>query len=73
MPRKHKRPVPAIAYSPAKAAAATGLSPERISAAIFCGELDAHRIGVKTLILVSQLEKWILSHPSAVRGGRHAV
>jgi len=70
--RQHVRPVPVVAMSPNKAAAATGLRPERISAAICEGWLHAHRVGTKTLILTSDLEAWIKSHPSALRGARHA-
>jgi excisionase family DNA binding protein len=71
MPRAHVRPVPLVAMSPAKAAASTGLRPERISDAISGGWLPAHRVGTKTLILVSDLEAWIKTHPSALRGSRH--
>lgn len=73
MPRKHVRPVPMIAYSPAKAAAACSVRPERIQEAIRLGWLQAFRVGTKTLILASQLEKWIASHPPAFRAKRHAV
>lgn len=71
MPRAHVRPVPLVAMSPAKAAASTGLRPERIAAALREGWLHAHRVGTKTLILTRDLEAWIASHPSAFRVSRH--
>lgn len=71
MPRAHVRPVPVVAYSPNKAATATGLRPERIKSAIAEGWLHAFRVGTKTLILASDLEKWIASHPPSLRGRRH--
>jgi excisionase family DNA binding protein len=72
MPRAYVRPVPVVAMSPNKAAAATGLRLEKISAAVREGWLHTHRVGTKTLILTSDLEAWIKSHPSALRGARHA-
>lgn len=71
MPRKHTRPVPMVAYTPAMAAAACSVRPERIREAVRLGYLQAHRVGTKSLILRSQLEEWIASHPPAVRGARH--
>lgn len=71
MPRTHVRPVPLVAMSPAKAAAATGLRPERITDAIAGGWLPSYRIGNKSLILARELEAWIASHPPAFRVRRH--
>lgn len=73
MPRKHVRPVQMIAYSPAKAAAACSVRPERISTAIRDGSLQAFRVGTKTLILRTSLESWVACHPPSLRGKRHAV
>lgn len=70
MPYQHKRPVEAVALSPLKAAAATGLRPERISRAIAQGELRAHRVGVRTLITRDELCRWIASFPPAFRTRR---
>lgn len=67
MPYVHQRPVDAVAYSPTRAAAATGLRPERITRAVREGHLHAVRVGTKTLILRSQLEAWLLSHGPASR------
>jgi excisionase family DNA binding protein len=67
MPYVHQRPVPMIAVSPTQASARTGLRQERISAAVKNGELHAVRVGVKTKILCSELERWIASHAPASR------
>lgn len=67
MPYQHVRPVDVVAYSPTRAAAATGLRPEKIQAAIRDGSLRAVRVGVKTLILRSSLEAWLLSYGPASR------
>ena len=71
MPRKHVRPVTMIAYTVAKAAAACCMRPERIQEAVRLGYLQTHKIGTKSLILASQLEAWVASHPPAFRGTRH--
>jgi excisionase family DNA binding protein len=72
MPYEHDRPVAVIAYSLSGAAAATGLKISRIQAAVRDGSLRAARVGVKTKILRSDIEAWILSHPPATReAGRH--
>jgi excisionase family DNA binding protein len=63
----HVRPVVAVAMSPSRAAASTGLRQERISAAVRAGEIRAVRVGVKTLILKSELERWLMSHAPASR------
>jgi excisionase family DNA binding protein len=67
MPYVHQRPVPMIAVSPTQASARTGLRQERIAAAVRAGEIRAFRIGVKTKILVSELERWVASHDPAAR------
>jgi len=67
MPYEHVRPVSVVAYSPLSAAAATGLRPERIRAAIRDGSLAAVRVGVKTIIKRSSLEAWLDSHAPASR------
>jgi excisionase family DNA binding protein len=67
MPYQALRPVPVVALSPSRAAASTGLRPERITAAVRAGEIRAVRVGTKTLILVSDLERWLLSHAPASR------
>jgi len=45
MPRPHVKPVPLVAVSPNQASTATGLRPEKISAAIRAGEIRAFRVG----------------------------
>jgi len=67
MPYQHVRPVPVVALSPTQAAASTGLNPERIQAAIRDGSLVAVRVGTKTRVLRSSLERWLLSHAAASR------
>ncbi len=67
MPYQALRPVPVVALSPSRAAASTGLRPERISAAVRSGELRAVRVGTKTRILQSELERWLSSHAPASR------
>lgn len=67
MPYRHKKAVAPVALSPLKAAAATGLRPERIAAAIRDGELRAHRVGTHTRITVEALNEWIASFPPAFR------
>jgi hypothetical protein len=67
MPRAHVKPVPLVAVSPNQASTATGLRPERIAAAVRAGEIRAFRVGVKTKILVSELERWVASHDPAAR------
>lgn len=71
MPYTHRKPVEPVAYSIPKAAAATELRPERITAAIKCGELRSHRIGVKTRITADALRQWIESFPPASRVRRN--
>ncbi len=67
MPYEHVRPVDVVAMSPTAAAASTGLRPERIQAAVRAGEIRAVRVGTKTRILASDLERWLLSHAPASR------
>lgn len=67
MPYEHVRAVPVVALSPTQAAASTGLRPERIQAAIRDGSLRAVRVGTKTRILKSALERWLDGHAAASR------
>jgi excisionase family DNA binding protein len=67
MPYQHVRAGPVVAMSPTRAAASAQLRPERISAAVKNGELRAVRIGTKSRILTSDLERWLLSHAPASR------
>jgi len=67
MPRLHVEPVALVAYSPNQASAATGIRPERISAAVKNGELRAVRIGTKTKISWRSLQDWIDNHDPATR------
>jgi excisionase family DNA binding protein len=71
MPYAHVRPVPVVALSPSKAAASTGLRPERIASAIRSGELRAVRIGTKTRVSISELGRWVDSHTPATREVSH--
>ncbi len=73
MPRAHVKPVPLVAVSPNQASTATGLRPERIAAAIRSGEVRAFRVGTKTKILCSELERWIASHDPATREASHVA
>jgi excisionase family DNA binding protein len=56
MPYQALRPVPVVALSPSRAAASTGLRPERIQAAVRSGELRAVRVGTKTRITVQMCD-----------------
>ena len=67
MPRPHVEPVALVAYSPNQASAATGIRPERISAAVRNGELHAVRVGTKTKISFNSLQDWIDNHDPASR------
>jgi excisionase family DNA binding protein len=67
MPYQHVRAGPVVAMSPTRAAASAQLRPERIQAAVRAGELRAFRVGTKTRILASELERWIASHDPAAR------
>lgn len=73
MPRIPVRPVELVAFSTEQAANASGLRQERIAAAVRNGELRAVRVGVKTKILRSDLEAWLLSHPSPTKGVSHVA
>ena len=67
MPRALVKPVPLAAYSITQASEATGIRPERLSAAAKNGELHAVRIGTKTKISFNSLQDWINSHDPASR------
>jgi hypothetical protein len=58
MARKLTRPIPALALTPAEAAAAIGVGPDFFDAEIR-PELRLIRRGRKVLIPVSELERWI--------------
>lgn len=67
MAYRHIRPVPVVALSPSACAASTGLRYDRIRAAVNDGSLRAFRVGVRTLVLITDFERWLRSHPSAAR------
>jgi excisionase family DNA binding protein len=67
MPRALVKPVPLAAYSINQASEATGIRPERLSAAAKNGELHAVRIGTKTKISFNSLQAWIEQHDPASR------
>ena len=67
MPRAHVKPVPFVALSLNQASTATGIRYERLSAAARRGELNVVRIGTKSRVTVSELSRWIDTHPSALR------
>jgi excisionase family DNA binding protein len=71
MPRQAVKPVPLVCVSPFQASEATGIRQERIARAIRDGELRAYRVGTKSKILVSELERWIASHDPATRESCH--
>jgi hypothetical protein len=71
MPRVHARPVPKIALTATKLAAALGVRYDRvIMPAIDDGALPVYRIGNKGLILVSDVERWVRSFPLVKRRKR---
>lgn len=53
-----------IAYSIDEAALACGVKPHHVRAAIRAGLLPKHRIAVKSVVLKSDLEKWIAAQPA---------
>jgi hypothetical protein len=74
MPYEHVRPVPVVAFNSVnRAAASIGIRPERLSDAIRKGLCPAHRVGVKTIVLVRDLEAFVRLHPSATRSACHAA
>ena len=58
MARKLTRPIPALALTPAEAAAAIGVGPDFFDADIR-PELRLIRRGRKVLVPVSELERWV--------------
>lgn len=52
-----------LAYSIPEAAKSSGLTVVIIEAAIRHGELKAHLIGIRTIILAEELARWITSAP----------
>ena len=71
MPRAHVKPVPLVALSLNQASTATGLRFERLSAAARRGELKVVRIGTKSRVTISELERWVESHAPASREVSH--
>lgn len=57
----------AVSYNMAGAVAATGIGETTISSAIRSGDLIAHYVGVKTVILAADLADWIESLPTERR------
>ena len=51
--------IPALAYKPVEAAAIIRCSKTRIYELLKSGELKAKKNGTATLILVSELERWL--------------
>ena len=56
-----------ISFSIPKAAVATSVGEDTIRAAIKDGELVAHYIGVKAVVLSTDLAEWIASLPTEKR------
>ena len=65
MPRVTKHPVVFLALSPAATATALGILPQEVSDAIADGELPVFVKGIRRRILVSHIERWVLSWPQA--------
>ena len=63
MPRQTKTPVVFLALSPAATATALGIEPRKVYTAIDDGALPVFINGVKRRILVSHIERWVLSWP----------
>ena len=61
-----------LAYSPAGAARALGISKSRVYAAVKDGYLTCRRIGNRSLISAQQLDTWFqsLTHTAHIRKGR---
>jgi excisionase family DNA binding protein len=63
-----KRVVPLhlrISLSPEEASAITGIGTTSIRQAIADGELKAHKMGTRTVILVEDLKAWLKTLPTA--------
>jgi excisionase family DNA binding protein len=56
-----------LALTAREASVAGNVRRARIDTAIRDGALPTHKIGPRTLILRSDLEAWIKSHPAALR------
>ena len=63
MPRVTKHPVVFVALSPAACATALGILPQEIADAIESGDLPVFVKGIRRRILVSHLERWVLTWP----------
>jgi excisionase family DNA binding protein len=66
--RKRPRPI-ALAYSPPDAAAAAGVGTSTVYSAIKRNELRARKRGTRTVILASDLKRWLEALPSAPLSG----
>lgn len=69
MPRATKNPIVILALSPAATATALGIRPDQVAKAIADKLLRVRRIGVRTRILTSDIEKWVLSWPEPTKRG----
>jgi hypothetical protein len=67
MPRATKTPVVYLALSPAATATALGIQPRQVYDAIENGDLPVFLIGIKRRILVSHIERWVLSWPQPTK------
>jgi hypothetical protein len=63
MPRHTKNPAVYLALSPAATATALGIRPDQVADAIEKELLPVFMIGIKRRILVSHIERWVLSWP----------
>ncbi len=71
MPRAHVKPVPLVALSLNQASTATGLRFEKLAAAARRGELNVVRIGTKSRVTISELQRWVDCHSPAMREVNH--
>ena len=56
-----------ISVDVATAAELVGVSPSTIRAAIRGGDLGAHYVGVKPVVLIDELRAWVSSKPTSAR------
>ncbi len=70
MARATKHPAVYLALSPAAVATAIGVHPTVVAKAIDAGELEVFQRGVARRILVSHVERWILSWSKAAKRKR---
>ena len=57
-----------IAYRPAEAAKAVGLSRSSFYELLKAGELRAFKVGAATLISADELRRWVAQHEQQVMG-----